>query len=258
MSGGNRPLMRWLAGALTAVALASCQPSPQGPTTADLDTTALLVSRLRESMAEVSTTQEQITPRLRAALDAVREVDVLVARFRSTETIHEARDSVDIVAADLADVQVDGLRPAILEVAFAVDQARAALVRAQASLEDEADRAYLAAEDAVLEEVRAYAEAADALAQILIRHWPTYSGIMDETAAFAEAQWFYRTDEEAVGAYEVEVNDLLPGLRTAQDQIARFRERLQEQADAVNLAAEEAARVWRDRPTDPPSPSASP
>lgn len=213
------------------------------------------LAEVTAAVADVAAAQAAADPLLASALAGVREVDVLVSRLRDPETVDAAKDEFPRVRSAVDAVDLTPLRPAIREIAFAVDRARTALAVAGRTAPTDWEARYLATEDETLVAVRAYAEAADALAQVLERTWPTYTAITDLTGPFVERRWVYRTSEEASAAYEVEIAPHLTDLAEAQALIERFREERDEAAAAVNEAVAETREVFRSRPPEPsPSP----
>lgn len=208
------------------------------------------LAEVTSAVADVAEAQAAADPLLASALSGVREVDRLVARLRDPGTVDSAKDGFPRVRSAVEAVELTPLRPAIREIAFAVDRARAALAVADDDAPTEWEERYLAAEDRTLLAVRSYAEEADALAQVLQRYWPTYGSIADLTEAFVEDRWLYRSSEEAAAAYEVEIAPHLPELATAQDRIAEFRERRDQAARDVNDAVADTRGIFRTRPTD--------
>lgn len=211
------------------------------------------LAAVTDAVADVAAAQAAADPLLATALTGVREVDRLVARLRDPATVDTAKDDWPRVASAVAAVDLTPLRPAIREIAFAVDRARAALATAERDAPTAWEARYLAAEDETLLAVRTYAAEADALAQVLERHWPTYAAVAALTGPFVERRWVYRSSEEAAAAYEVELARHLADLAGAQATIEEFRERRDEAARAVNEAVAETRRVFRDRPTAEPT-----
>ncbi len=228
---------------------------PAAPVSPSVDSRAVVLARVTDAVTEVAQAQTATDPELATALTGAHEVDVMVAGLRDPEAVDATKDTWPRVEAAVSAVDLEPLRPAIREMAFAVDRARLALARASEAVDDAWETRYLAAQDATLVAMRAYAEEADALAQVLERHWPTYQDIAELTGAFVERRWVYRSSEEAAAAYEVEITRHLPALRSAQEEIARFRDRRDDAAIAVNEASNAAAAVFRERPRPTPTPS---
>lgn len=244
---------------LVLLVLAACAPgrgSAGGPPSpSPRPDRAEQLADVTDAVADVAAAQAEADPLLASALSGVRELDLLVARLRDPATVDTARDDWDRVRSAVDAVDLSPLRPAIRELAFAVDRARAALAVAERDAPTAWEARYLEAEDRTLLAVRAYAEDADALAQVLERNWPTYAAIAQLTGPFVERRWVYRSSEEAAAAYEVEISRHLVDLARAQDRIAEFRERRDEAARAVNEAVADTRDVFRQRPSEPPSPA---
>lgn len=254
--GMSRP-RRWLAAVTTCAlfALGGCvagEPAP-APSTS-VDAVGLRLDRLNRQMAEVAAAQNRASPVLQAVLQAVREIDGFVAGMRSEEHVRETEKTWPRVDAAFLSAEPDGLREPLVEIAVKVDSARSTLSQARRVLEEPWEQRYLDAEDRVLIAVRSYAEATDALVQILQRHWPTYAGLHAASSAYVSANEFYRSSTEAVQAYEVRVTRLIGPWEAAKDEIARFREGQVEAARAVNEAAQEAEAAWDARTSEPVSP----
>ncbi|MBW3657672.1 MAG: hypothetical protein KY457_03475 [Actinobacteria bacterium] len=230
----------------TGAPTASPSPSP-APDRAEQ------LAEVTAAVADVAAAQAAADPLLASALSGVREVDFLVARLRDPATVDTAKDAFPRVRSAVEAVDLAPLRPAIREIAFAVDHARAALAVAERDAPTAWEARYLAAEDRTLVAVRTYAAEADALAQVLERYWPTYLEVADVTGTFVEERWLYRSSDEAAAAYEVELAPHLPELATAQERIAEFRERRDAAARDVNEAVADTREVFRSRPTDDPT-----
>ncbi|MDX1657542.1 MAG: hypothetical protein R3343_01865 [Nitriliruptorales bacterium] len=221
------------------------------PVTTEVDRRAAEFARLNTAVASVAETQASADPELADHLEAIRTFDALVEDLRAPDTVAAATDRFAPAAELLGVVDVDALRASDRELAFEVDDARAVLARARETAAGDWEARYLDAQDDVLTAVREYAEAADALAQVIGRYWDTYQAVAEETRTFVEQRWFYRTPQEAVDAYELAIDDHLPRLREARRVIADFTTERDEAAVAVNRATTDAAAVWASRPTDP-------
>lgn len=227
---------------------AAAPPSPAAPRSERL-------AEVTAAVAAVDEAADTADPLVASVLTGVREVDLLVGRMRDPATVDTAKDEWPRVSSAVAAVDLAPVRPAIREIAFAVDEARAALAAAQADAPTDWEADYLAAEDRALVAMRDYAAAADALVQVVERHWPTYTAVAELTGAFVERRWLYRTSEEAAAAYEVELAPHLGDLARAQAEIASFRDARDDAAADVNAAAAEASRRFRERTRTDPSPS---
>lgn len=239
---------------LVALLSAACLGAPDADPSPSVDPDAL--QELHERMAEVADAQREADRRLAAAVEAVRQLDGIIAGLRDPERVDEAKDSWSRVDAAWKAASSEGLREGLVDLATAVDRARAALDRVRDELGAETwPREYLDAEDEVLVRTRAYAETADRLAQALLAYWPTYEELYARTARFVEQRWFYRTSQEAADAYELAVQPLLAELAAAQETIAEAREERDASAQEVNEAVAAAREAWeaRDDPTAPPS-----
>lgn len=228
------------------------EPAP-APSTS-VDAVGLRLDRLNRQMAEVSAAQNRASPGLQAVLEAVRELDAFVAGMRSEEHVRETEKTWPRVDAAFLAAEPDGLREPLVEIAVKVDSARSTLSQARRVLDEPWEQRYLDAEDQVLIAVRSYAEATDALVQILQRHWSTYAGLHAASSAYVSANEFYRSSTEAVQAYEVRVTRLVGPWEAAKDEIAVFREGQVEAARAVNEAAQEAEAAWDARTSPRMSP----
>jgi hypothetical protein len=231
-----------LVAALLAAACSTGSPGGDAPTVDDRDAT---LARVTAAVADVADAQAAADPGIATALAAVRELDVAVSRLRDPETVDDAVGRWPRVDAAVAGVELAPLRPALRDTAFAVDRARVALGRASEDAVDPRESDYLQAQDETLVAMRDYAAAADALVQVLQRHWPTYEQIAGVTGTFVEDRWLFRDAEEAVAAYEVAVSPHRAELTLAQEEIARFRDARDEAADAVNDASRRAAEQFR-------------
>lgn len=244
-----RSLTTALVAGVLAAACATPSPSPpeREPTGHDVD-----LGRVTAAVSEVAEAQAVADPGIATTLAAIRELDLAVARLRDPETVDAAIEAWPRAEGAVADVELAPLRPAIREIAFAVDRARIALAGATEAASDGWRVDYLAAQDETLVAMRAYAEAADALVQVLERHWPTYRDVAETTATFVEDRWLFRDAEEAAAAYEVAIAGYRSPLVRAQEEIARFRQARDDAARAVNDASAHAAVVFRSRPEESP------
>ena len=230
------------------VVLGACIPS--GAT--EVEDERLQINLLRERIADVGERRATADELLAAVVASVREVDAIVSGLRQPDSVDAARDTWGGVDRAFKRAKPAELRPALVELALAVDRARGTLHRARPELTSEWQVRYLDAEDAVLVAIREYAEASDEFGQTVVRHYETYRGLHERTAVFVEQRWFYRTSEEAADAYELAVQPLLSDLASAQAAIADARRPRDDAAQAVNEAVEAADEVWRSRPTEAP------
>lgn len=149
--------------------------------------------------------------------------------------------------ATVADTQADA-DEALNEVLEPVRRVDEALVEARTVLDDEWEVSYLDAQDEVLVAVRDYARVADRLAQLVVRHWPTYEEIDAIVVDVAQRRGNYRDTGEAMDALAVELDPLMGDLATAQRQLADYRDRREEAGRAVNEATADAVTVYEQRP----------
>ena len=234
---------------LTCLAvLAACVPS--GAT--EVEDERLQINLLRERIADVGERRATADELLAATVASVREVDAIVSGLRQADSVDAARGTWEGVDRAFKRAKPGELRPALVELALAVDRARGTLHRARPELTSEWQKRYLDAEDAVLVAIREYAEASDEFGQTVVRHYDTYRDLHERTAIFVEQRWYYRTSEEAADAYELAVQPVLADLATAQADIAEARRPRDDAARAVNEAVEAADEVWRSRPTEAP------
>ena len=238
--------------ALTACATPGPGPAPS-PSPSGIDRLAAY-ERLNTSVAEIADEQAELSPPMAQLLSALRAVDRAVANLRDPERIDAAVDAWPPVAQELDPGPLEEVRRAARELAADVDATRIELARTRSALDDDWEAGYLDAQDRVLQEVRVYAEASDALAQVLALHLPTYRQLLEETSAFVDRRGFYRSADEASDAYEVEIGSLLDDLAAARQQIARYVEERDEAAIDVNAATAAASDVWQQRPERDPSP----
>lgn len=218
------------------------------PTPPPVDDSAARIGTLRDAMDEVATLQRQADPALADALSAIRQLDDVVADLRDSERVDGVRDRWPRADAAFTSVQPDTLRQPLIDLALRADDARTALRAARQVLNEPWEDAYLDAEDEVLTTVRAYAESADKLAQVIARHWPIYEQAHALAAQFVEQRWFYRSSQEAADAFEVKVGGLLPQLAAARDEVGRFVDVREAAVEPVRDASATASEIWRERP----------
>ncbi len=232
---------------MTSLALAGCGPTAstvEPPTT--LDARAVVLADLQSAVDDVVVAQQRADPELAAGVAAIRRLNVTVGRLRDPATVYEAREEWPVVAAGVDAVAVDGLRPPLRTLAFAVDDARLVMRRASDQVADEEwEVAYLAAADEMLLRMRDFAATGDALAQILERHAATWRETTTTTNRFVTAAWFYRDGTEAAGAYEIEIGGLVDRLATAAAELDVVREEHRVAGEAVNDASREASERFR-------------
>lgn len=235
---------------LLGLAVAACASAPAEEPSVDPGD----VQELHARMADVASSQAAADRQLAAAVEAVRQLDGIIAGLRDPGQVDAAKGTWPRVEAAWSAASPDGLRDGLVDLATAVDEARIALDRVRDQVTDEEWLAdYLDAEDEVLRRTRSYAETADTLARALQRYWPTYQDLHDRTARFVEQRWFYRTPQEAADAYELAVQPLLTELSAAQEAIAEARDARDEAARAVNDAVGSAQDEWEDRPSPSPA-----
>lgn len=254
-------LVRLVLSLAVVTAVTSCAPaapeSAPSPSPSAVDRFAAY-ERLNASVADIAEEQATLSPPMAQLLSAFRAIDRAVANLRDPERIDAAVDAWPPVTQELDDAPLEDVRRAARELAADVDATRIELARTRSSLDDDWEAAYLDAQDLVLQRVRAYAEASDALAQVLALHLPTYRQVLEETNSFVDRRSFYRSAEEASDAYEVEIGRLLDDLASARQQIAQYVEERDEAALDVNAATAAASDVWQQRPEARPSPEVSP
>lgn len=242
--------MRLLSVLLLLAGLAvGCEASPATEPTDDASRTAVLQA-LRGRMADVAEAQADADAALNAVLETVRRLDEAVADLEREATFDQRlSDHADLHEEVAATAVGDDLREDWFAVAEVVDAARADLAEARARLQDPWEVDYLDAQDEVLVAVRDYARVADRVAQLVVRHWPTYEQVEARIAEVAEQRGDYRDAAEARDALLVELDPLLGDLATAQEQLAEYRDRRQEAGRAVNEATADAVTVHEQRPT---------
>jgi hypothetical protein len=243
---------------LVALFVAACSagPSPAATPSAGVDDRALQLQRLRTAVDRVAQAQTDADAAVFAVLDLVRAVDSTVPGMLEADSIDQSlaawKSSGAVV--EVGDEAPD-LRRGYLTVAEEVDAARTALATARARLDDPWERRYLTAQDDVLTAVRSYAESGDRLAQLLQRHWQTYAWFHAELQSFAERRWQFRSSQEAADAFFVESDRHLDDLQRAQQQMTSVRSERERAASGVNDASAQADEVWRQRPSDQPTPA---
>ena len=216
----------------------------------EVDRRAAEFARLNNAVADVAEQQAQADPALAEHLEILRRLDGLIEELRDPEQVDAAKERFAPLATRFEELDADHLKQQYRQLAFEVDEARGALNRARQDVTDEWEAEYLDAQNDVLAALRGYAQAADALAQVLGTYRELYAAIAEETRIFVEQRWFYRTSQEAADAYELAIEDQLSGLSEARKVIADFTAERDEAAVAVNQATADAAAVWARRPGD--------
>lgn len=215
------------------------------PSSTSVEGRGQLLSTLQGELAEVAELQAGADTSVNEVLGVVHQVDDALEGLSATSTLDPTLEAYEQVHTAVTSTQVEGLRDGYLAVADAVDDARGTLAAAREELAgDPWEVEYLDAQDQVLTSVRDYAEAADKVAQLLERHWPTYQQadqLVAEIAAGREAG-------ESVDALVEELDALLADLAVAQSQIAEYGQARATSGQAVNDATAELRDVHDRRP----------
>lgn len=244
-----RPLAPSLLVAL--LLLVGCATAPAPPSTPSDGRDGVLAA-LRAEVGEVSQRQAEADTAVNDVLGVVRQLDEAVDGLDAATTFDTTLDGYAQVHQAVTSTDVDGLRDGYLDVAEAVDSARAALAAARRELDgDPWQVEYLDAQDEVLVLVRDYAQTADRLAQLLERHWPTYVEVDAVVADFATRRDNHRDTQEAVDALAVELDPLLGDLAVARSQIAEYGQQRAARGQAVNDATTDLRSIYERRPGVP-------
>lgn len=241
--------MRSLAVPLTVAALLlGCSTPP--PTTSTLaGERGRVLAALQADVAEVAETQAAADTAVNDVLGVVRQVDEALDGLDDASTFDATLDGYAQVHDAVVSTAAEGLRDGYLDVAEAVDAARATLAGAREELDGDAwEVEYLDAQDEVLVLARAYAETADRLAQLLERHWPTYDDVDDRVTEFADGRDNYRDTQEAADALAVELDTVQDDLQIARAQIAEYAQERATEGRAVNDATADLRTIWERRP----------
>lgn len=230
------------------LAVTACGRSGPPGAQPTLDTRAAQLGRLDDAMTSVEEVKETADPVLGRVLRVVRRADEAIAALRDPGQIDDVKERWPEVSAAISEASPEGLMRRYRDMAAAIDDANTVLERVRDQVEGEWVQRFLDAQRELLRRLREYAAAADAVAQILQRHWPTYMEIRDVTDAFVEQRWFYRSNEEAAAAYDVELGELIDELQVAQAQLATVRERRSDAAAEVNSAASRVRELLDERP----------
>ena len=229
--------------------VAGCSPSPTSPAPSEDPTHTAVLRSLRGRLASVADAQAAADEDLNAVLERIRRLDEAIVELERESGFDDRLQAYDPLHEDVEATSVGAeLREGWFEVAEVVDEARGALARARQVLDGEWEGEYLDAQDEVLVAVREYARVADRLAQLVIRHWPTYEQIDQTIADVAQRRGNYRDAAEARDALAVELDPLLADLATAQEQLAEYRDRRQQAGQRVNEATADAVSVYQQRP----------
>ena len=239
---------------LAAGLVAGCSTSPTPTAPSEDETRTAVLRSLRGRLAGVADAQAAADEDLNAVLEPIRRLDETVPAFDQVPGFDERLEQYDDLHEDVEATSIEGLREDWFEVAEVVDEARGALAEARQVLDGEWEGEYLDAQDEVLVAVREYARVADRVAQLVIRHWPTYEQIDQTIADFAERRGNYRDTTEARDALAVELDPLLGDLATAQEQLAEYRDRRRQAGQRVNEATADAVTVYEQRPDADRSP----
>ncbi len=233
---------------VVATLLVGCSTTP--PTTStSVGERGRVLSALRLEVSEVAELQAAADRAVNDVLGVIRRVDEALDGLGGAATFEATLDGYAQVHAEVDATEAEGLRDGYLAVAEAVDEARATLAAARVELDgDPWEVEYLDAQDEVLVLVRAYAETADQLAQLLERHWPTYVDVDGRVVEFAEGRDNYRDTEEAANALAVELDPVLDDVAVAQAQIADYSQQRTVEGRAVNDATADLRSIYERRP----------
>lgn len=242
--------MRAVVLALLAAILAGCAAaSPTtDPTASETDPRDQVLVELRDEVADVADAQTDADEAVADVLAGVRAVDEGAPPLARAATFEDALDGWAAVHEAVDVASVTGLRRRYLAVADDVDAARQTLASARGQLDDPWEVRYLDAQDTVLLAVREHARVADQLAQLLVQHWPTYTDVDARVTDFASRRGNYRDTQEATDALAVELDTVLDDLAVAEGQIAEWRAKRADAAEAVNEATADAVAIWEQRP----------
>ncbi len=233
--------------------LPACAATSPATEPSEPDPRAEQIDALRDALSDVARAQSTADDALAGVLDAIRGIDEAVVAVSSAATIDDALEAYPALHSRVATVSADGLREGWFDVAVAAEDAHVVVQRAEDLLDDPWEHSYVEAQDDVLTALRAYAESADRLSQIVQQHWSTYLLVDEQLSSFAERRWFFRSTQEATDALAVEADTLFADLRIAQGQLNLVRAERVGAAAAVNIATADAVQVWESRPTDQPT-----
>lgn len=224
--------------------------------------------RVREVDRQRAAADETVDEAHAATLDAQEALE----RTRRAALVGRAVEEADAVHRELDELDPEGIRTRLRELATTVDEARSEVATARAATGDGEgwERRYLDAQDEMLEEVRRHAASGDALVQLVDRHRPTYVSaleVVDEVAAERAAQddeaeladdepgeaddpgtMGERDDADTAQAMQEELAGLLEPLEVAEEELDSFAQRRREAGQRVNEAAADAATVFDQRP----------
>lgn len=238
---------------MVSLLLSGCASAPT-VAPSELASDQAVIADLREAVAEVADDNAVADEAVNAVLDVMRRIDETLVALRDVARLDETLSGYAAVHESAAAVSVDDLRAGYLDVAADVDDARDALASTRLRLDDPWETSYLDAQDAVLLAVRAYAEAADRLAQLIVQHWPTYATVDALVADFASRRGNFRSTDEAADALAVELDTILDDVAMAQAQLAEFRTLRTSAGRTVNDATADAVSIYEQRPATGASP----
>ncbi len=203
---------------------------------------------VEDRLREVARLRSEVDAEVEASLAVMGEVGGVLTTVRSPSRAPSGFAAVGQVRDDLDDLDPDGLREDLRELAAAVDDARADLALV-AEGSDGWEEEYLGAQDRVLVAVREHAAAVDALVQLIDRHRTTYATVLEK---LAEVEDDPGEDPEGDRDLAEEAEEALSGrlepVSLAQEELTTYAERREATAGAVNEATADAAMVFDRRP----------
>ena len=109
---------------------------------------------------------------------------------------------------------------------------------------------FLTAELEALDALGTWSQASRDVHRVVVDNWELWSEVVADAAALDENRWRYRTEEEAAGTWEIEVDDHLDALADATAALGAATDARDEAATAVVAADQRAADVFAERPSE--------
>ena len=251
----HRLLPRTLAACLLGtVVLAACTSSPAPGATPS--PTVVDAAAVNDAMAAVADARQAAAEQVDAELRAAVRVESMAMGLRSPSTVDTTLEEVPAVAALVEQTDPAHGVAALDRLDASLEAARDAVGATLAEVDRGSwQQDFLTAQRDVLDALATWGEASRDVHRVVDDNWELWQQVVAGAAALEENRWRYRTEEEAAGTWEIEVDDHLDPLADASAALAAATDARDDAATAVTAADQHAAEVFADRPTEQPSTS---
>lgn len=211
-------------------------------------------SAVNDAFAAVAATRERAADQVDAELRAGVRVEPMAQALRSPSTVDATLEEVPVVVALFDRTDLEATAPTLDDLEADLDRAEEAVADAAAQVADDSwEASFLEAQQEVVAALRAWNEASRDVHRVVAAEWEQWRGIVDAAAVLDEDRWRYRSEEEAAGTWEIEVEDRVAALEEASAALAAAAEARDDAATAVAAADARVAEVFAERPSSPPA-----